>query len=307
MTSYYNEIDPYCVRVLRKQIAAGNLPDGVVDDRDIREVQPDDLRGFDHVHLFAGIGGIPLGFKWAGVPDDFNIWTGGFPCQDISNAGKRAGIDGERSGLWSEYIRLVRVLRPRYVLVENVAALLGRGVDRVLGDLAACGYGAEWDCIPAAAFGAPHLRDRLFIVAYARCAERRARYTEGRGDARELDVHRQRPEGATGLAECGADVADPGGGGRGAGQQNLHARQSDTPGRGPVLSVAERQGLALGQGTTRQRTFAAIARSDWWATEPDVGRVAHGIPARVDRLRGLGNAVVPQVAEWLGRRILEAA
>jgi DNA (cytosine-5)-methyltransferase 1 len=122
------EIDDYCRRVLAK-----HWPD-VPKYGDIREVTGGELERVDLI-------------------------CGGFPCQDISNAGKRAGIDGERSGLWSEYIRLVRVLRPRYVLVENVAALLGRGIDRVLGDLAASGYDAEWDCIPAAAVGAPHLRE----------------------------------------------------------------------------------------------------------------------------------------------------
>jgi DNA (cytosine-5)-methyltransferase 1 len=95
-----------------------------------------------------------------------DVLAGGFPCQDLSYAGKGAGIDGERSGLWGEYARLIRELRPRYVVVENVTALLARGMGRVLGDLAACGYDAEWDCIPAAAVGAPHRRDRVWIVAY---------------------------------------------------------------------------------------------------------------------------------------------
>src|SRR4051812_30085856 len=156
--------------------------------------------------LFAGIGGIDLGLERAGMKCVFQVecdpyaravlrkhWPsaalyddvrsvgaanlapvdlvcGGFPCQDISNAGKRVGIEGERSGLWSEYARIVRELRPRYVLVENVAALLARGLQRVVGDLAACGYDAEWDCFPAAAFGAPHERDRLFLVAYRQAA-----------------------------------------------------------------------------------------------------------------------------------------
>jgi len=94
--------------------------------------------------------------------------AGGFPCQDISIAGKGAGLAGKRSGLWREYVRLIGELRPRYVIVENVAALLGRGLGDVLGDLAALGYDAEWHCIPASAVGLPHIRDRVWIVAYAR-------------------------------------------------------------------------------------------------------------------------------------------
>ena len=96
-----------------------------------------------------------------------DIICGGFPCQDISVAGKGAGIEGSRSGLWSEYARIISEVRPRYVIVENVAALLGRGLERVLGDLAALGFDAEWHCIPASAVGAPHRRDRVWIVAYA--------------------------------------------------------------------------------------------------------------------------------------------
>jgi DNA (cytosine-5)-methyltransferase 1 len=155
--------------------------------------------------LFAGIGGFDLGLErtggfetvafceinpfcqrvlakhWPGVPcyDDVSTLTGGqvgpvdvicggFPCQDISVAGDGLGLAGERSGLWREYNRLIRELRPRVIIVENVSALLCRGLGDVLGDLAEGGYDAEWDCIPAAAIGAPHIRDRVWIVAYAR-------------------------------------------------------------------------------------------------------------------------------------------
>lgn len=95
-----------------------------------------------------------------------DVICGGFPCQDISLAGRGEGLDGARSGLWSEYFRLISELRPKYVLVENVAALLGRGIDRVLGSLASIRYDAEWDCIPASYVGARQLRDRVWLVAY---------------------------------------------------------------------------------------------------------------------------------------------
>lgn len=112
------------------------------------------------------------------VAGEADVVCGGFPCQDISNAGKRAGITGSRSGLWRELVRAIRVVRPKYAVVENVAALLDDGMGVVLGDLAESGYDAEWDCIPASAVGAPHVRDRVWILSYAsRCR------LEGRGES----------------------------------------------------------------------------------------------------------------------------
>lgn len=95
-----------------------------------------------------------------------DVLVGGFPCQDISVAGKGAGLEGEQSGLWNEYLRLIGEVRPKFVVVENVAALLNRGLGDVLSGLASCGYDAEWDCLPASFVGAPHNRDRIWIVAY---------------------------------------------------------------------------------------------------------------------------------------------
>lgn len=130
------EIDEFCSRVLAKHFPETKRY------RDVRDVGAD------------------------APPVD--LICGGFPCQDISNAGKRAGIDGGRSGLWSEFARIVGLLRPRFVLVENVSALLGRGLDRVLGDLATLGYDARWSTLRAADVGAPHLRERVFIIAWRR-------------------------------------------------------------------------------------------------------------------------------------------
>lgn len=97
---------------------------------------------------------------------DVDVLAGGFPCQDVSDAGRRCGIEGARSGVWSEYARLIGELRPCHVIVENVVGLLSRGLDRVLGDLAALRYDAEWHCVPAAALGASHRRDRLWLLAW---------------------------------------------------------------------------------------------------------------------------------------------
>jgi DNA (cytosine-5)-methyltransferase 1 len=161
---------------------------------------------------------------------------------------------------------VVRSVRPRFVLVENVAALL-RDRDAfgwLLGDLAALGYDEEWDCVPADSVGAPHERDRLFLLAYARGE----RCGEGSGQL-----------GRLGSAGCS-----------------------------PPLSDADGE-------RCERRTWAGCVdagwpeppHGDWWVTEPDVGRVAHGVPQRVDRIRGLGNAVVPQVSEYIGRLVIAAA
>jgi DNA (cytosine-5)-methyltransferase 1 len=310
--------------------------------------------------LFAGIGGFDLGLERAGMhtvwqveqepfrravlarqfPDAqrfkdvrdvgahnlewVDVICGGFPCQDLSLAGKGAGIDGARSGLWSEYARIVGELRPRYVIVENVPALLGRGMGRVLGDLAALGYDAEWDCLPASAFGAPHRRDRLWIVAYSTSARlerpgiqagalpQSLGTSESTGDMaypagprlegreRSETTRRLRPNLAGG-GEPGGEgfVADANGSGRGPREQDLPARQSDAEGSGDQ-DPDER---ALQPWRVGGRATQA-GGPEWWAAEPPVGRVAHGVPDRLDQLAALGNARVPYAAEWIGARIL---
>ncbi len=252
-----------------------------------------------HGSLFAGIGGFDLGFERAGIKtlwqveiEDYcrkvlerhfpnakryaeirecgadnlervDIISGGFPCQDISNAGKRAGIEGERSGLWSEMLRIVCELRPRYVVVENVSALLGRGMGRVLGDLAEGGYDCEWDCLPAAAFGAPHIRDRVWLLAYSRqepgCAD--GRPDSGNGCAFVLPQGNVRTE-----AQRGED-------------RELLAM---VPGIHPRMAA------------------------DWWAHQFSVARTVNGLSRQLVDARNaaVGNAVVPQIAEWIAQRII---
>jgi len=206
---------------------------------------------------------------------------GGFPCQDISTAGKGAGIEGERSGLWGEYARLVGELRPRVVFVENVAALLGRGLDRVLGDLAALGYDAWWDCIPASALGACHQRDRVWLIAYA---------NGGRGKRLQRQL----------------EVSGPSGQGR---QDHAADRLWNAPNA--------MRGRPSGQGRAVQSRYPAANehrqehRTEHvlgWPTEPAVRRADDGVSRRLDRsrLKALGNAVVPQIPELLGRAWIEA-
>lgn len=225
-----------------------------------------------------------------------DLIAGGFPCQDISYAGAGAGLSGKRSGLWFELARVVRTLEPRYVLVENVAALLTRGLDAVLGTLASLGYDAEWFCLPAAAVGAPHIRDRVFIVAYAN-----------------PDSVGQRLR----VPGCGPDA----GASRGV-QEEAWKRERIRADARPVrrgLSDAPGERLEVGfcLGTDARQELATTLRANrsdggQWGFDPadipesGVGRVVDGVSHRVDRLRGLGNAVVPAVSEFIGRRILAA-
>lgn len=162
----YTDIDPFCCAVLRARVADGGLPAGEVWERDIKTLTADELAPFTQVHLFAGIGGFPLGLARAGWPKGTRTMTAGFPCQDLSHCGNKEGIDGEQSGLWTEAHRLACTFRPEILWLENVAGLLIRGMGRVLADLARGGFDAEWVHLPAGALGAPHLRQRIFVVAY---------------------------------------------------------------------------------------------------------------------------------------------
>ena len=255
-----------------------------------------------YLSLFSGIGGFELGLeragmeviwnseiepfpcevlkrRWPDVPNlgditkiDWNtvprvdVICGGFPCQDISVAGKQKGIkDDTRSGLWFYFRDAISALRPRYAIIENVAGLYssnkGRDFARVLHDLAEIGYDAEWARVSAAATGAHHRRWRVFIVAYPDTVG----WDGGSGE--QWQGRRGEPQNSS----------------RDMGNTDKPSEDSFTEEGGSWGSVGE---------------------SGWWAVEPDVGRVADGVPNRLDRLRGLGNAVVPQVAEWVGRRIV---
>ena len=193
---------------------------------------------------------------------------GGFPCQDISSAGLKIGISGERSGLWSEYFRLIRDLGPRIVFVENVAALIQRGIDRVLSDLASVGYDAFWAVIPACAVGALHERERVWIVAYPssqrRVGRRRAGLQQVGEDTRRASIANSR--------ECWVASAS---------------------------NVSRDVGNYFTQRLGRSVNAASMAIPD----EPLLGGTVHGVSERLDRdrrLEALGNSVVPKVVEALG-------
>jgi DNA (cytosine-5)-methyltransferase 1 len=283
-TRWFAEVDPYASAVLRK-----HWPD-IPNHGNVRSIRGNSVERVD-------------------------VLCGGFPCQDISNAGQRAGIDGERSGLWSEYARIVGELRPRYVIVENVAALLGRGLERVLGDLAALGYDAEWHCIPASAVGAPHGRDRVWIVAYPDRSGWQARDrdvspsrhgdTVAAGDSDVGNAGCKRRQQVTGCARGDEATHE--------GWPTQHNHEPASAGKGMGHPDEPRlQGLGQLLERARQRSpwsrGEVVVGYDGTArlVEPGIPPLAHGVPARVQRLRTTGNAIVPQIAEVIGRAIMAA-
>lgn len=194
MTAYYNENNAHAADWLRRLIAKGKIADGVVDTRSIAEVEASDLRGFEQVHLFAGIGGWSLALRLAGVPDTANVWTGSCPCQPFSDSGRKLGTADERH-LWPEMRRLIAQCRPAKVFGEQVASKLGRQwFSGVRADLEDLGYGVGGADLCAAGVGAPHIRQRLWWVADSETPEwrwtggaencrRRSSQVGGSGDA----------------------------------------------------------------------------------------------------------------------------
>ena len=266
--------------------------------------------------LFAGIGGFDLGFEregyevrwqveideycqkvlarhWPHVPryDDVrdcglhnlepvDVITGGFPCQDLSVAGRQEGLDGERSALWWDYHRIISELRPRFAVVENVPNLLNWGIDRVCGSLAEIGYDAEWHVISAADMGAPHLRKRVWLctwpMAHTSCPLLEERIDNGGEDKR----------GSHGQPT-------------GPGQTMADSSSVFSDGCNDYVEYGKSEVSEFGNGDSSARR----GDSHRWETEPDVGRVAYGVPDRVDRLKGLGNAIVPQIAQQIARTL----
>ena len=228
------------------------------------------------------------GTPWRGLVD---VVSGGFPCQDISVAGKGAGIDGERSGLWGEMRRIIGEVRPLFVLVENSPALTLRGGVRVTADLAALGYVGRNGVLGAVHAGANHRRERIWFVANP--ASKRS----------EQATERQKPHLAVPVvgretSRGQAPVADSGGGRCGGSRSG----QMELAGRAEAISSSETLADTNGAGREEQRCAVADGAEHetaecggWWESEPDVGRVAHGVAARVDRLRCLGNGQVPAV------------
>jgi DNA (cytosine-5)-methyltransferase 1 len=280
-----------------------------------------------HGSLFTGIGGIDLGFEWAGIEtkwqveiDDYcqellsvrfphtekftdvrkvgshnlekvDIISGGFPCQDISVAGKGAGIEGERSGLWTELHRVISELRPRFAFIENVPMLTIRGGGRVISDLAEIGYDAEWQIVGADDVGAWHRRKRIWIVAYSE------HNGSSSADGQREKIESPKPTGKKGIGELE----------RRSGLQDASDTVSNTKRTTHGKGIGEHQHIKQFQNISKGSKIRSNITDSrrFWSVEPNVGRVAHGISKRVDRLKGLGNAVVPQIPYIIGKRLKE--
>ena len=280
MPAYYNEIDPYAAQWLRNLIAAGHIAPGDVDERNILEVEPDDLRSYTQCHFFAGIGGWSYALRLAGWPDDRPVWTGSCPCQPFSAAGKKRGSDDARH-LWPAFCDLIRERSPASVFGEQVAGTAGLAwLDHVCADLEDAGYAAAAAALPACSVGAPHRRERLFWVAHA---DGRDASTERQQRSRE-----QPQQPAHGGAGCDklADASE-------SRQRIHHAERSDA---GRSCSQAGDAGAPSCFGEWGDCEWLECSDGKARPTQPGLFPLAYGVQNRVGRLRAYGNAIVPQVA-----------
>ena len=246
------------------------------------------------------------GHPWRGIVD---VISGGFPCQDISAAGKGAGIDGERSGMWGEMARIIREVRPRFVFVENSPMLTSRGLGRVLGDLAAMGFDARWGVLGAKDIGANHQRDRIWIVGKATNAnsirlQKSTNQQKLEGERRnQLQIEQSRDTSDMAYAK---ELFSNGGNDntRISMEREAQSKFGDYCWQKTMAYTLCKWEHNSGMGRLKQLGQETNYRS-WWATEPALGRVADGVAARVDRLKAIGNGQVPLCAATAWRILTE--
>jgi len=292
--NYYNEFDPFAAAWLRNLIEDGLIPSGVVDDRSIADVDPDDLADFTQCHFFAGIGGWSLALQLAGWPEDRQVWTGSPPCQPFSVAGNKKGKNDDRH-LWPVFFNLISKCRPPVVFGEQVASAIRHGwFDDLQIDMEAEGYASAMAVLPACSVGAPHKRDRLFYVAQRLGNAERDGRIQGAGKGRPKREGSESSEGRNEVwnnASDGSTVCERMGDSE---QQRLegHAWSDNGQGIGPQ---AIRSSTASGFWDSVEYVYCRDGKYRQVPTEPALFPLAHGIPNRVGILRGAGNAIVPQV------------
>jgi DNA (cytosine-5)-methyltransferase 1 len=261
-TVAFCEINPFCRKILTRHWPS------VPIFSDITTIDKKDLKALPPIDVIAG----------------------GFPCQDISVAGKQKGIEAKRSGLWKEFARLINEIRPKYAIIENVANLRSQGLISVLQDLWEIGYDAEWHCIPASAFGAPHRRDRIWIIAYPACIG-------------QIGLSVGKEEAESELGGGSEDVSDPD-------QQGLQ-RCGGFEEISPICSQ-EQIGMYYCRRGIKQwgKEPLEVPRLKDERLNPDWVEWLMGYPiswtdggSRMQRLMALGNSVVPLIPEFLGKAI----
>jgi len=286
--TYYNDNDPKICAWLRELMKQGHVSEGIIDDRNITALRGADLAGYSRVHLFAGIAGWDYTLTLAGWPDNVPVWTGSCPCQPFSCAGKRAGTDDPRH-LWPEFLRLITECQPATIFGEQVAGTAGREwLSGVRVDLETLGYAVGAADLCAASVGAPHIRQRLYWLAESandnrwpgKCGEEKGVGSDG---------ERWRGFASRGPL-CG--LAD----------SERNDGRTDLPKRGQTRREVDLRDCPWSSYRTVKCADGASRRIP---TESAFLPLAHGIPARMVRLRGYGNSIVPQVAAEFVKAYME--
>ncbi len=281
-TAYYNELEKYPAQWLRNLIEKGHIAPGDVDQRDIREVKPSEIENYKQAHFFAGIGTWSYALRLAGWPDDREVWTGSCPCQPFSSAGRHRGADDSRH-LWPEWFRLIKECRPAVIFGEQVASQAGlEWLDIVQDDLEGSGYTIAAVDLCAAGAGAPHIRQRLYFVAYTKS-----------GRERRLPIQSRRPLEDQSDAEWSSEagqLGNPDSQGFQEWDERAELDKRSYPAAERLRSI----------GFWDDIEWLYCTDQKWRPTKPGIFPLAYGSARRMARLRAYGNAIVaPLAAEFI--------